>query len=571
MIKILFYHCNDIIGLADNDGHQIYLGVAALYLKTYIDNNDPDTASNLSWMIPIQRKMSDDELVDYLNTHQPDLFCTSNYIWNHSFIMSQLERIAPRLSNKIKIICGGPSIDVNINPEFFVNYPFVDYAIYGAGEAAFLDIVNCKINNKKLIAFNTSNVAWFDKDKKKQVVAEFKYVPQLKWSPYLSNVDFFTEIVNYEHNNNVSIILPYDLTRGCPYSCTFCDWNSGLTNKTTRRKGTYTQEIDLFQKLKIKNLYLSDANVGQYEEDIDMIAYLAQKNIEENVGFKIDGNFSKLRKENNFKIYNLMGKGNLMTEYAGFTISVQDTNPEVLKNIDRPDVGWEVHKDMIRQLKKTFPHINSKVQLIQGLPGQTVSSWRNTLREITKENLQLQIFVSELLPASPAARDKNYQEKFNFTYSQSLRFNDKHYFRGFFAQSCISFSQEDFVEMAILSHFYTAMTIVKLRWHETIDCEKIVDHFLTTDIYKKLKNNLYTNWVQHDKFYYSIDFDGKPADISACYISSAGAAWARNIQMLRMVTTELYDTKDLKDIFNRYIFKENNKYSVNIKLPVGYT
>ena len=570
MIKILFYHCNDTIGLANNS-NQLYLGVAALYLKTYIDNTNPDTAKQLDWMIPIQRKLSDEDLIDYLNTHQPDILCTSNYIWNHSFIMAQLERVVPKLSSKIKIICGGPSIDVNIDPDFFIKYPYVEYAIYGAGEVAFLDIIKSKINNKKLLAFNTSNVAWYDRNKKKQVVAEFKYVPQLKWSPYLNNVDFFKKIVDNEHNNNVSIILPYDLTRGCPYSCTFCDWNSGLTNKTTRRKGTYKDEIDLFQNLKVKNLYLSDANVGQYDEDIEMISYLAQKNIQENVGFQIDGNFSKLKKENNFKIYNLMGLGNLMTEYAGFTISVQDINPEVLKNIDRPDVGWEVHLDMIRKLKKTFPHISSKVQLIQGLPGQTVSSWRNTLREITKENLQLQIFVSELLPASPAARDKTYQENFKFTYSQSLRFNDNHYFRGLFTESCISFSREDFVEMTILSHFYTAMSIVKMQWHEQIDCEKVVDYFLTTEIYRKLKNNLYNNWVNNDKFYYTINFDEKESDTSACYISGAGSKWAGNIQLIRMISLVFYSSKSFKDIFARYVKKENNRYTVNIKLPEGYT
>ena len=110
----------------------------------------------------------------------------------------------------------------------------------------------------------------------------------------------------------------------------FCDWNSGLTNKTTRRKGTYEDEIDLFYDLGIKGIYLADANVGQYEEDIDMVAYLAKKNIEEGAEFRTDGNFSKLRKENNLKIYHLLARGNLITDNAGFIISVQDTNEDVL-------------------------------------------------------------------------------------------------------------------------------------------------------------------------------------------------------------------------------------------------
>jgi tRNA A37 methylthiotransferase MiaB len=264
--------------------------------------------------------------------------------------MSQLEYIHDKISCNTCIVVGGPSVDVNTVPDFFKKYPFIDYAIYGAGEVAFRDVISSLVHKKKLIVFNTSNVAWYDAEKKKQVVADYKYVPQLQWSPYLSNVEFLTNIIKVEQDKNMIIVLPYELTRGCPYSCTFCDWNSGLSNKTTRRKGTFKDEIDLFQKLKIQYLYLSDANVGQYEEDIEMISYIAQKNLEEGAGFKLDGNFSKLRKENNLKIYHIMAKGNAID--GSFVMSVQDINPTILKNINRPDVGWVVHKQMINELKE---------------------------------------------------------------------------------------------------------------------------------------------------------------------------------------------------------------------------
>jgi len=569
MIKILFYHCNDTLGVS-KDNRQIYLGVSSLYLKTHIDKTDTDLSSQLEWMVPIQQKMSDQNLIDYINFHKPDVFCTSNYIWNHSSIMDQLKNIHDKVSHDICIVSGGPSIDVNIDPDFFSKYPFVDYAIYGAGEVAFRDIISSLLNKEKLIAFNTSNVAWYDANKKKQVVAEFKYVPQLKWSPYLNNVDFFTKIIKIEQDKNISVVLPYDLTRGCPYSCTFCDWNSGLTNKTTRRKGTFKDEIDLFQKLKIQNLYLSDANVGQYDEDIEMISYMAQKNLEEGTNFKVDGNFSKLRKENNLKIYHIMAKSNLLTEYAGFTISVQDTNPMILKNINRPDVGWEVHKQMIRELKECYPNIHSKVQLIQGLPGQTVQSWRNTLKEVSKENLQLQIFISELLSASPAARSQEYKENFNFSYSSSLRFNGNDYYRGYFSESCASFTKKDFVKMTILSHFYTAIVYVKSQWHETFDCETVVDYFLQSEIYQMLEYNLWDNWQNHDKFYYSVNFDGKQQDTSACFIFSTSQIWAVNMKFIRLIFDCLYTKHKAKDIFKKYLVREKDSLKVNIKLLEGY-
>lgn len=570
MIKILFYHANDTI-YADS-ANNIFLGVAALYLKTWIDSNRPDIAKDLHWYLPEQKKLSDSELVELLNKEKPDFFCSSHYIWNHSFLTEQLNRIKSQVSKDICFVAGGPSIDVNIDDNFFQKCQFADYAIYGAGEAAFADIVESKIKNKKLIPFNTSNVAWYDTEKQKTVIADFKYVPQLSISPYTNNVELFSSMVQSLQQKNINIIVPYDLTRGCPYSCTFCDWNSGLTNKTTRRKNSYKDEIDLFQTLKIKNIYLADANVGQYQEDIDMIEYFANKNIHENTDFKIDGNFSKLRKENNLKIYHLLGKANLITEYAGFTISVQDINETVLRNIDRPDVGWPVHLSIIKELKSCYPNFSSKVQLIQGLPGQTVDSWRETLKEICTNNLQLQIFISELLAASPAARDKTYQEKFKFKYATSQRFNGNNFFYATFPESCVSFDKKDFVKMTMLSLIYATLTQFRQQQIVFFDLEKVVDLFLQSNHYKILEENLLNNWVNENKFYFTVDHNGKPIEgvgaMSACYIFDTATTWMHSPQILFLLAKTL-DASLIKS-FKKLLYNDGDSIKVKNKVYSGF-
>jgi hypothetical protein len=465
------------------------------------------------------------------------------------------------------ISAGGPSIDVNIDKDFFTKYPFIDFAMYGAGEQAFLDLVTSLLTNKKLIQFNTSNIAWFDKSKEKTVLANFKYVPQHKISPFLHNEELFTKMVKALQKNGISVVIPYELTRGCPYSCTFCDWNSGLTNKVTRRKGSFKDEIDLFQKLKIKNIYLSDANVGQYEEDIEMISYFAEKNINEKAGFLLDGNYSKLRKENNLKIYLLLGKANLVSEYSGFTISVQDINPQVLRNIERPDVGWDIHLEMINKLKDNFPHLNSKIQLIQGLPGQTVNTWRQTLAEISKYNLLLQPFISELLPASPAARDKEYQEKFKFEYSTSERYEVGTYFKGTIPKSCFSFSQLDFVKMTILTAIYSTLVFYKTKITEDFNIEDVVDEFLSSKNYHFIVNNLYENW-NNNKFYFTINLDLKPAIVSASHFATINYDWKDSLFLLKLIAKHI---KGSETVFVKKMLKiKGTKLHVAIEKLQGY-
>jgi hypothetical protein len=533
MIKVLFYHATDS-SPSTAQNKKLFLSIAAIYLKTHLEINHSDIAKQIEWLIPLQHRLSDDELLKICHEQQPDLLCTSHYIWNQSFLTEQLERIKKKLNSSCKILAGGPSIDVNINSNFFKDYPFIDYAVYGAGEAAFADLVSHLINNKKLVAFNVSNLAW--QDNGKTFISDYKYVSQSKISPFLYNEDFFTKIVENEYKNDYKIILPYELTRGCPYSCTFCDWNSGLSTKVTRRKETYKQEIDLFQKLKIQDLYLADANFGQYDEDVALAEYLVHKNLNENAGFTTESNPSKLKKDNNLKIYHLFAKGNLVSKHWGFTFSVQDINPTVLKNINRPDVGWDVHLDMINELSLHYPDIQPKVQFILGLPGQNKKTIRESLGEITKHNLRLCLFLNELLPASPASLDKTYQEKFKFKYSNSERYNEFGYFKGSFPESCISFDREELVEMIIIGSFYSGLSILRFKSeYLNIDIERTVDHFIESKYYKLLKEDLLTNWIGNDKFYFTKNFDGSKKIISACLLQLASEEWTNTKQFNLMI------------------------------------
>ena len=507
-LKILFYHA----GILE------WFYPAALQFKTYIELNYPDTAQHLDWCIPIQLQMTDQDLIAAIKNSGADVFCTSHYLWNHDFLNKQLTRIAPEIKNQVKIISGGPSIDVNADPEFFDKYPYIDYAVFAAGEQAIADILTHLVFDKPMIAFNTSNCAWKHPITNKIVVAEYKFVKMMEISPLLHNEQFFSEMVEDFFKKCKHMQFPYTLTRGCPYSCTFCDWNSGFGNKVSRRKNTYQQEIDLFHKLRITNIYLADANVGQYEEDVQMVEYFAEKNIKENAGFHIGGNFSKLKKENNLKIFHAMGRGNLVNKT--FNISVQDINPEILKNIDRPDVGWDVHVAMADELRQSYPHIIVKAQLINCLPGQTVSSWRETISQVVQNNIFPIVFLNEPLPASPAIYDPNYQERFQFEYVHSYRImrNESTRYSSLMPKKSRSFTQEDVVHMTIISSVYIALSAIKLSIIqyelEEFDIEKVADSIISTPNYSMLYNNLLRNWVDDNNFYYTVNFDGSDERIS---------------------------------------------------------
>jgi tRNA A37 methylthiotransferase MiaB len=528
-LKILFYHAG---------GHTAWLYPAALQLKTYIDLFYQDIADQLEWLIPVQQEVSDEELIKHIEQTGTDILCTSHYLWNHAFLTSQLSRVRNKLKHTIKVVAGGPSVDINNNHNFFDQHPYIDYAVYSAGEQAFADIVDHLVTKKPLIAFNTSNCGWKNHNTGKTVVADYKFVKMIETSPFVHNVELFGHMVADAKKKDAPVWLPYTLTRGCPYSCTFCDWNSGLGNKVSRRKNTYQQEIDLFQQLGVTNIYLSDANVGQYDEDVEMIEYFAQKNLQENVGFHVGGNFSKLKKENNLKIFNIMAKGQLVNKTLNF--SVQDINEEVLKNIDRPDVGWDVHVAMANELRENHPHLIVKAQLIYGLPGQTPNTWRHTLEQVTKQNILPVIFLNEPLPASPAIYDPEYQQQFQYEYIHSNRILGGVIYLSKIPKKSKSFSQQNLVQMNVLSAIYLALSLINFALQENhapmLNVFNIVDEFLQSTHYKNLYNNLYLNWTANNNFYYTVNFSGQSAEIADL---TMGMELVRNISFLKYVSTFL--------------------------------
>jgi hypothetical protein len=233
--------------------------------------------------------------------------------------------------------------------------------------------------------------------------------------------------------------------------------------------------------------------------------------------------------------------------------SIQDTNHEVLKNINRPDVGWDVHLSMANELQKTYPQQVIKGQLIYGLPGQTVASWRQTLEQVTQANILPVIFLNEPLPASPAIYDPEYQNKFKFEYLQSNRILVDKIYSSLIPKKSSSFDQCDLVHMNLLNAVYFALAVINLALTEynlkRIDISTIVDDYVTTSNYQNLYNNLYHNWTVNNNFYYTIDYSGNECLIELQLL-------LHSQEFLKYVVSVL--PVDRKSEFSKLVF--NNKF-----------
>jgi radical SAM superfamily enzyme YgiQ (UPF0313 family) len=376
---------------------------------------------------------------------------------------------------------GGPSTDVVRNKNFLSEHTDLDFAVYSQGEQAFADILQHIAGTKKLSVLTSKNVSWRDGSKIK--VADFMFYKLEKISPYLISKDLIEMVINDPEYQGREFVLPYETSRGCPYNCSFCDWTSGLTHKTYFRKFDIEEELDTLGKLGVTNIHLSDANFGQHRQDVDIAKTFVKLKKEKNYNFRIEKtNFSKLLKDRVFEIVEILIEGKLL---HNIKFAVQDTDEKILENIERPDIPYHEHRQYIDNVAKKHPHLDIGIELIQGLPGQTRTTWEQNLIKIQPYNPV--VYFWNILPNSPAGYDQVYKEKMQLKthFCNLIDHDDNEYAvnkRMEFVTSTYSYSFEDYCYFTILTKICTLPSLTETHKH--------IDRSVLFDM---IKNSIHLN------------------------------------------------------------------------------
>ena len=345
------------------------------------------------------------EIVNTIVKESVDVLCISCFVWNQDRIMMIAEHVKQLLPN-IKIVAGGPNLLAHKEENFFEVYPFIDYTVYGDGEQAFVEILDSIVENRTLADTTVNTVT-------KEKMYPFKIFDDAEYktiSPILSCKDDIIEDVESLRGKGYRIHFHWERARGCPYTCSFCDWSSGLHHKVKRSESKWKDELDFLFSLEL-DVTPSDANWGIYKEDLEITKYAVEH------GFFYITNLAKLQKERAFEItriiYKAHEKNNL---HHTIKFSIQDINEDVLQNINRPDVPWEQHKKYILDFKEEFPNAITVAEFIVGLPGQTKQSLLDQFYEIEKAKFNVSWnHLWDILPNAPAYNSE-YQKHFDINY-----------------------------------------------------------------------------------------------------------------------------------------------------------
>ena len=330
-------------------------GLISSYAKKQVDCN-------------IQIKMLRESPAKTVSEYEsPNVLAFSCYIWNlrHSL---EVARLGKEKYPEALIVVGGPSIprDKDSVERFFAKYPFIDVAGHSEGEITFTEILKARLEGRGLegvagISYRTDTGVVQTAVRPR--ISDLDALP----SPYLDGT--FDELLS-KHKDVVTGTI-WETNRGCPFSCTFCDWGQATQAKVNVYGMERLQkELDWISNNSIYYVYAADANFGIKKRDIDVARYMGElKKGQGSPGYFMI-NWMKNSHQRTIEIADILREAGIGCQV---TLSMQSFDIDTLKAIKRSNIDLDTFRSLKAEYNKRG--IATYSELLLGLPGETYASF----------------------------------------------------------------------------------------------------------------------------------------------------------------------------------------------------
>lgn len=306
-------------------------------------------------------KYGDQLLLDEVLAAGPDVVGFSIYEWNaeQSFqLMHRLREVRP----DILIVCGGPELVPRSH--HFARESAIDVAVFGDGEDIFCAVLEELLRDRRDWS-SVPGICWRDGDRivdnpRPAAQVDFAGMP----SPYL---------LGYI-DTSLSRSMIIETERGCSFKCSYCNWSG--TAKNVFAPERIRREIAF-----------------AVDHDLDVISVVdptfnLSKLFRETCGFmkELDPD-RRIGKFANILAEALKPEDARLLAEAGFryvTVGLQSTNPVALRAVRRMSHLRRLSEG-VRMLLDAG--VTPYVDIILGLPGETLESTKETVRWIREQGL----------------------------------------------------------------------------------------------------------------------------------------------------------------------------------------
>ena len=319
-------------------------------------------------------------ILNEYDTWKPDIVGLTSYSWSSSlsyFLIKEAKKIGA------VTLMGGPDFnrEEDLRKIYLKQRDKLDFYVFSDGEIPFSSFVENYINNKDLeylktqtllgITYLNSNNELITGD----TPSRFKDLNEIP-SPYLNGfMDKFLE-------QGFSPAL--QVSRGCPFKCTFCNEGSG---KYINRIGQFStqrvvDELDyVVKKTKSGSLGIHDSNWNLFESDFEISKYIGELVEKYDWPKYFEATTTRKNRERTAWFYELI-KGR-----TGIGLSLQTMNDETGRIIKRKDnFTKDGYLEEVEYARSKGAQL--KAELIIPMPKETKETYFDALRFLMENNIR---------------------------------------------------------------------------------------------------------------------------------------------------------------------------------------
>jgi hypothetical protein len=330
----------------------------------------------------------------------PGVWLFSDYVWSVEYNL-RLSALVKQIDRRNLTVHGGPSAPKyeQACERFMQEHPHVDVVVRGAGEDALVEalavLARGGIDGLAGVAGLTVRLdARIVRGAERPRLADLSSLP----SPYATGM--------FDHYGGAVIAAVLETNRGCPYSCTFCDWGSATQEKIhrfdlDRVKG----EIEWIGRHRIRVLWIADANFGIFERDVEIAEFIARTRAQHGFPGEVVVNYPKNATERIARIVSIFVGAGICSQGI---ISIQTTDEATLRVIRRDNIKTKRYDELGATFRREG--LPLATDLMIGLPGATPASFAADLQRYFDDDVAVKAYRTELLTNSPMA-DPDYMRE----------------------------------------------------------------------------------------------------------------------------------------------------------------
>lgn len=333
----------------------------------------------------------------------PDVLGLSLYVWNQERSLKFARLVKARFPNCM-VILGGPQVP-NHDSEWLSLHPYVDFLVHQEGESAFRELI-AELADKNTDFQKIRGISYRDSIGNIHRTAAREMTESLSDSPSPYLLGYMDDCIQEAQRFNRPIATVIETCRGCPYSCTFCDWGNNAFNKLRQFPMSKVEQEISYLANKVDEIYVADANFGIFPRDLDIANLLVEAKRKHGRLTTAQVIMAKQKSARTTEIAKILSQNSL--SLLGETIGIQSTTPKVLETVKRKNIALSNFETLVSEYRGQ--QIPFYIELIVGLPGETQESFLNSLETVLQADAHdIRVYNLALLPNSELAQ-KNQRE-----------------------------------------------------------------------------------------------------------------------------------------------------------------